>query len=71
MNSNGGSECYSISVSQTRPSLPSPRKHDHLRNPLVVPKRKPIAVLNISIGIGSPTIYEKGKLLAKRWVERA
>jgi hypothetical protein len=37
----------------------------------VVPKRKPIAVLNISIGIGSPTIYEKGKLLAKRWVERA
>jgi hypothetical protein len=37
----------------------------------VVPKRKPIAVLNISIGIGSPTTDEKGKLLAKRWVEGA
>jgi hypothetical protein len=52
------------------PFLPH-AKHDHLRNPLVVPKRKPIAVLTVSIGIDSPTTDEKGKVVATRWVERA
>jgi hypothetical protein len=28
-------------------------------------------VLIVSIGIGSPTTDEKGKLVAPRWVERA